>query len=154
MYLRKRKSNLSIERAVYEPAQKDSLGNVIKPAVRSTLYLGSIPSFTSFNNVPKELLQQLTEAERLELRDALKANEPKPLGTLGRIPATLEIATLEIRNFVKEHGPAEAKRLLDLKMKAADAAWAAFFKAAQDHGLKRKGRASKKPKAPLAPTTA
>lgn len=148
MYLRKRNSNLSIERAIYEPAKKDSMGNIITVAVRSTHYVGSIHSFTPFSGVPKEILQQLTEAEKLELKDALKANEPKPFGSFDRIPVTLEIAALEIRAFVKEHGAVEAKRLLDSKMKAAHAAWTAFFKAAQDYGLKRNRRASKKPKVP------
>lgn len=146
MYLRKRKFNLSIERATYEPAKKDALGNIVKPAVRSTRYIGSLPSFAPFSDVPKELLQQLTEVEKQELKEALKKNEPTPFGSLDHIPTNLENAAFELRNCVREHGAIEAKKLLDQKIRAADAAWAAFFRAAQDLGLKRNRRVTKKPK--------
>lgn len=151
MYLRIRNSNLSIERAVYEPAVKDSQGNVIKPAVRSTLYIGSFRASRPFGRVPQEILQQLSDIEKQELKEALKENEPKRFQSFDLVPDILQLAASEIRTFAIESGSKETKRQLDLKMKAADVAWATFFKAAQEHGLKRNKRASKRPEVRFEP---
>ncbi len=146
MYLRKRNSNLSIERAIYEPAQKDALGNVIKPAVRTTRYIGSISAYSSFSRVPAELLQQLTESEVFELKEALKGNEPSAFAYLDSVPISLMRATKEISACIDEFGVNNARKMLEKRMKAIDEAWVSFFKTAQDQGLKRRRKALRKPK--------
>ena len=140
MYLRERNSNISIEKAIYLPAQKDEHGTVIKPAVRTTKYLGSIHTWTRFSGVPAELLEELTAEEQSELRQALAKNEPRELAGLEELPLFLGMASRNLRDCVAKRGLEHAKKELDIHLKAAEKAWAEFFKTAQTVGLKRKPR--------------
>jgi hypothetical protein len=150
MYLRERNSNISIEKAIYLPAQKNEQGAVVKPAVRSTKYLGSIHRWTRFNNVPRKILDELSAEEHSELQKALAKNEPKDLAELDALPLQLANASRDLKDCVAKHGIEEAKKILESRLKAADGAWAAFFKTAQTIGLKRKSRqaAATKPAQP------
>ena len=146
MYLRTRNTNLSIERAIYEPATKDATGEILKPAVRTTLYIGSVKTYTPYAAVPSEILDKLTDDENAELKRALIANEPKPFQWLDGIARYLNFATQDIKACHAKHGVDETKRMLEDKVKAADEAWNVFFKTAQEHGLKRKRTGARAPK--------
>ncbi len=140
MYLRERKSNVSIEKAIYVPAQKNEQGVVIKPAVRSTKYLGSIYSWTRFKHVPEKVLVELNAEEISELQYALAKNEPKEFSDLDALPHSLAIASRDLKDCVAKHGHEEAKKVLAMRLKAVDKAWAEFFGTAQALGLKRKAK--------------
>lgn len=140
MYLRERKSNISIEKAIYIPAQKNEHGAVVKPAVRSTKYIGSIYSWTRFKNVPQKILLELTAEELSELQNALAGNEPKELANLDSLPHSLEAASRDLKACVSKYGREEAKRVLEISLKAVDKAWSEYFKSAQSVGLKRRSR--------------
>lgn len=143
MYLRKRNSNISIEKAIYTPAQKDDQGCVIKAVVRSTKYLGSVKVWTQFKDVPQKILQELSAEEIAELQKELAPNQPKEFSSLERLSYTLSSASSDLQGCVAKYGLEEAKKLLEARMKTADEAWTAFFKTAQDLGLKRKPRRAK-----------
>jgi hypothetical protein len=138
MFLRKRKSNLSLERAVYKPAEKDAEGKILVHPVRTTEYLGSINAYTQYANVPDALLVKLNDAEKTELKDALNSNEPKSDLWLGTLPRYLEYAAKELVSCAELAASAEARKALVAQVKAVESKWNAFFKAAQGLGLKRK----------------
>jgi hypothetical protein len=142
MFIRKRKSNWSIERAVYKPAVKDTEGTVVTHPVRTTEYVGSLKSWERYGNVASDLLDKLTDAEKLELKDALKGNELQPDFWLSQLDSSLRRAAGEIRACVELSSGADVtqRKSLDAKIKAIDAAWEFFFRTAQDHGLKRRSR--------------
>jgi hypothetical protein len=143
MYLRKRNSNISIEKAIYTPAQKDDQGCVTKAVVRSTRYLGSVKVWTQFKDVPQKILQELSAEETAELQRELAPNQPKEFSALERLSYALSSASNDLQGCVAKYGLEEAKKVLEARMKAADDAWSAFFKTAQDLGLKRKPRRAK-----------
>lgn len=122
------------------PAQKDEQGKVIKPAVRSTKYLGSIYSWTRFKHVPEKVLVELNAEERSELQKALAKNEPKDFADLDVLPDRLVVASRDLKDCVAKHGLEEAKKILSMRLKAVDNAWADFFGTAQTLGLKRKAK--------------
>ena len=156
MFIRERKFNWSLERAVYKPAVEDTGGAIITHPVRTTEYLGSIKSYSRFAHVSGELLEKLSDEEKSQLRDALKGNEPQHDLWLGQLDYAIRHAAAEIKACVDmSSGENVAKRkLLEAKMKAIDDAWNHFFKSAQDHGLKRKSRRAVKalPPADAEPT--
>jgi len=138
MFLRIRKSNLSLERAVYKPAEKDSGGKIVVHPVRTTVYLGSVNAYTTYARAPVELLAKLDDGEKAELREALKGNEPKPNEWLSSLPRLLQYAAKELTLCVEHAASPEARKALEAQVKAVETAWNAFFKVAQDLGLKRK----------------
>jgi hypothetical protein len=140
MYLRERKTNISIERAIYLPVQRDEKRTVVKAAVRSTKYIGSIHTWTRFDGVPRKILDELTEEEKSELRRALAKNEPRDLASFEALPFSLANASRDLKDCVSKHGLEEAKRMLEIRLKSVDTAWAEYFKTAQALGLKRKSR--------------
>lgn len=144
MYLRRRNLNLSIERAIYEPAKRDAHGNICKPAVRTTRYVGSIKSYARFCEVPSEVISQLSEEERAELQEVLRCNEPKPFTSIDYAISSLHSAARELSTGTEKLKQADIKKLLEGKIKSIDAAWEAFFKAAQEQGLKRKRKSARK----------
>jgi hypothetical protein len=142
MYLRKRNSNLSIEKAVYEPAIKDQQGTITKPAVRTTAYIGSIGVRTRYSAVPDKILGRLSDEEKDELRKALAHNEPDPYFWLDGLPHDMGMAALQLRENSRGVANQETKKLMDAKVKKISEAWEKFFKTAQDCGLKRKSKRS------------
>lgn len=144
MYLRRRNLNLSIERAIYEPAKKDANGNVCKPAVRTTRYVGSIKSYARFCDVPSEVISQLSDDERTELQEVLRCNEPRPFQSIDYAISSLNSAARELSSGPEKLKHEDVKKLLEGKIKSIDAAWEAFFKAAQEQGLKRKRKSVRK----------
>jgi hypothetical protein len=150
MFLRKRKFNLSLERAVYKPAVKDAEGIIITHPVRTTEYLGSVKSHSRFEDVSNSLLQKLSDEEKLELKDALKDNEPRVDYWFYQLANSLQYAAGEIKSCVDSIGGGDTvkKKQVEAQMKAIDAAWLDFFKTAQVHGLKRKARRPSKAQSP------
>lgn len=150
MFIRKRNSNWSLERAVYKPAVKDAQGTIITHPVRTTEYVGSVKGYGRFAHVPGALLERLSEEEKGELREALRGNEPQPDYWLNQLDQMIRRAATEIQVCVAVLVGADAgkRKLLDAKMRAIDDAWRHFFKTAQEHGLKRKS----KPPAKVQPT--
>jgi hypothetical protein len=146
MYLRKRNSNLSIERAVYEPAIKDEQGAIIKAAVRTTAYIGSIGVHERYRAVPDKILERLSEEEKEELRKALATNEPDPHFWLDELPGYMGLAARQLRDNSKGLANPEEKKSMEARVKRISEAWDKFFKEAQDCGLKRKAKRSSKPK--------
>ena len=142
MFIRKRKSNLSLERAIYKPAQKDAQGNVIQLAVRTTEYLGSVSAGGRFAEVSSTLLEKLTDVEKNELRSALAANEISPDFWLSQLDALIRKAADDISVCVGrcESADVGTKKRLELKVKAINDAWYHFVRTAQSHGLKRRSR--------------
>lgn len=142
MFIRKRKSNLSLERAIYRPAQKDATGNVVQHAVRTTEYLGSVDAYSRFTNVSSAVLAQLSDAEKTELRNALAANEISADFWLNQLDHLIRRAADEIKACVDMNGGANvvAKKRLEAKIKAINDAWGIFVRTAQAHGLKRRSR--------------
>jgi len=76
MHIRVTGRRYVLERSIYLPAQKDAEGKVIKPAVRSSKFLGSVELGKPMVAVPKELLAKLTEEETAQLAEKLKPNAP------------------------------------------------------------------------------
>lgn len=152
MYLRRRNLNLSIERAIYEPAKKDANGNVCKPAVRTTHYVGSIKTYARFCEVPSEVISQLSEEERAELQEVLRCNEPKPFTSIDYAISSLNSAVRELSSSSEKLKQTDIKKLLEGKIKSIDAAWDAFFRAAQEQGLKRKRKSVRKSPASDSPS--
>jgi hypothetical protein len=146
MFIRLRKSNLSLERAVYKPAQKDLDGNVLVHPVRTTEYLGSMNAHEKFSNVPPALLAKLDEGEKAELMEALKKNDPPQDFWLAHLPRQIERSASELKVCAGLLDGPDTRKALELRVKAIEAAWNAFFKVAQDSGLKRKVNRTKKPK--------
>jgi len=138
MYLRVRNLNLSIERAVYETAVRDENGQELKPAVRSTLYIGSINTSCPYAAVPDVILERMTDAEKSELKSALIKNEPNPQFWLDSIARYLELAAGEMKSLSALGIDAESKDRLETQVKKASRAWDTFFRTAQECGLKRK----------------
>lgn len=151
MFIRRRKENWSLERAVYKPAVKDAQGNIIKHPVRTTEYLGSVNSYSLFAYVKVDLLQKLSEEEKAELRDALKKNEPKPDRRLNQLAGAIRCAAGDIKASVDSVSGCDVatRKQLEVTIKGIDDAWLYFFKTAQDYGLKRKAR--RPSKAPTQP---
>ncbi|MDR3367985.1 hypothetical protein [Rhodoferax sp.] len=154
MFLRRRKSNLSLERAVYKPAVKDSEGKIVVHPVRTTEYLGSINAYTRYGQVPNALLAKLDEAEKAELKEALKGNEPRPNAWLNTLPRYLEYAVNELVPCAELATTTETRKALVAQVKEIEAKWYAFFIAAQALGLKRKVNRPKKGQPADAPNTA
>lgn len=152
MFIRKRNSNWSLERAVYKPAVKDPQGTIVTHPVRTTEYVGSLKGWERYAEVSSDLLEKLTEAEKLELKDALKGNEVRPDFWLNQLDSDIRRAAGELRVCVELSSGADVskRKLLEAKMKLIDEAWAYFFKTAQDHGLKRRSRQPGKAAAPVA----
>jgi len=146
MFLRKRKSNLSLERAVYKPAERDSTGKIVVHPVRTTEYLGSINAYIQYAHVPVALLAKLDEAEKAELQDALKGNEPKSDSWLCTLPRYLEYAAGELAPCAELATTPEKRKALMAQVKEIESKWNAFFIAAQALGLKRKVNRPKKGK--------
>ena len=138
MYLRVRNLNLSIERAVYEPAVRDENGQELKPAVRSTHYLGSISTNCAYRSVPAAILERMTDGEKSELKTALIKNEPNPQFWLDSIARNLELAAGEMRRLSDRGLDSQSKGRLETQVKNASRAWGTFFRTAQECGLKRK----------------
>lgn len=145
MFFRLRKSNLSLERAVYKPAVKDSAGNVVVHPVRTTEYVGSLKAHTTYSTVPPELMEKLGVSERAELKEILKENEPKGDYWISSLHHHIHWCIHELHIRVKQNSAPESRKTLELQIKAAEVEWRAFFKAAQDVGLKRKLNRPKKP---------
>lgn len=146
MYLRKRNSNISIEKAVYVPAIKDERGTITTPAVRTTAYIGSIRERTRYNAVPDNILGRLSDEEKDELRKVLAHNEPDPYFWLDGLPHDMGMAALQLRENSKGVANPDTKKLMEAKVKKISDAWEKFFKTAQDCGLKRKSKRSRMPK--------
>lgn len=144
MYIRLRKSNLSLERAVYTPAEKDSEGKIIVHPVRTTEYVGSMHAYTTFANVPRDLMAKLDEAEKAELKAALKDNEPKTDMWLTNLPRHLQWAAKDLTLCAELVTSPDSRKVLEAQVKAAESEWNAFFKVAQGLGLKRKVNRPKK----------
>lgn len=142
MFIRKRNSNWSIERAIYKPAVKDKQGTIITHPVRTTDYVGSVKSYTCFASVSPYLLEKLSDEEKTELQEALKENEPKSDYWLDRLASSIRYAAGEIKTCVDISGGSDmvTRKQLEAKIKAIDDAWLHFFQTAQAHGLKRKAR--------------
>lgn len=142
MFIRRRKENWSLERAVYKPAVKDAQGNIITHPVRTTEYVGSVKSYSRFAYVKVDLLQKLSEEEKAALRDALKENEPKPDRRLNQLANTIRCAAGDIKASVDSGSGSDVatRKQLEATIKGIDDAWLYFFKTAQEHGLKRKAR--------------
>jgi len=138
MYLRVRNLNMSIERAIYEPAVKDENGLELKPVVRSTQYLGSISIRCPYGAVPDVILERLTDDEKSELKVALIKNEPNPQFWLDSIGRYLELAAGEMKLLSVPGMDASSKIRFELQVKQASKAWEKFFRTAQECGLKRK----------------
>lgn len=138
MFIRIRKSNLSLERAIYKPAEKDADGKIMVQAVRTTEYLGSMNAHEQYWRTPSELLAKLDEAEKAELKEALKGNESKPDFWLSRLPGNLGDACNDLAVCEALAKSPEARKALEAQVKAVEAAWNSFFKVAQGLGLKRK----------------
>jgi hypothetical protein len=117
--------------------------------VRGTYYVGSIKTYASCQGVSSDILAQLSDYEIEELKEALRPNEPKPFQSLGSLAMYLKWASDEITTCSKQYGPTETKKLLEAKVKAANDAWAIFFRTAQECGLKRKRNAKTRPPATL-----
>jgi len=146
MFFRIRKSNLSLERAVYRPAEKDPNGKIVVHAVRTTEYIGSLSAHARYSHAPVELLDKLDDAEKAELKEALKGNERKPDLWLSTLPGNLVIAARELTGCAELATSPETRKALEAQVKAVETAWNAFFKVAQGLGLKRKlNRAKKSP---------
>lgn len=154
MFLRKRKSNLSLERAVYKPAEKDSTGKILVHPVRTTKYLGSIKAWVQYAHVPDALLAKLDDAEKAELKDALKENEPKTDSWLNSLSSCLKLASKDLKRCAGLDLSQDRRKALETAVKAAEVEWRAFFAAAQAVGLKRKLNRPKKGKPADAPNTA
>lgn len=137
MFLRKRKSNLSIERAIYRPAQKDADGNIVVHPVRTTEYLGSMNAYATYTDAPIDLLAKLDDSEKAELKEFLKVNEPKVDRWLVGLPKSLEWAARDLTLCAGFASSKEDRNALDGYVKAAEQAWNAFYKNAQTLGLKR-----------------
>lgn len=144
MFLRKRKSNLSLERAVYRPAEKDSAGKIVVHAVRTTEYLGSVNAYAQYSHVPAALIAKLDEAEKAELKNALKENEPKFDRWLSSLSYSLQLASKELKQCSGLTLSRDARKALETQIKAAEVEWRGFFAAAQAVGLKRKVNRRKK----------
>jgi hypothetical protein len=130
-----------MERAIYRPAIKDVNGTTVTHAVRTTEYIGSIKEYARFANLPDELIEKLSEEEKVELREALKCNEPRQDMWLSLLCSTIRCAASEIKACAEaSSADAAKKKLLESTMKGIDEAWAHFFTTAQDHGLKRRAR--------------
>jgi hypothetical protein len=141
VFIRKRNKNWSMERAIYRPAIKDVNGTTVTHAVRTTEYIGSIKEYARFANLPDELIEKLSEEEKVELREALKCNEPRQDMWLSLLCSTIRCAASEIKACAEaSSADAAKKKLLESTMKGIDEAWAHFFTTAQDHGLKRRAR--------------
>lgn len=147
MFLRIRKSNLSLERAVYKPAEKDTNGKIVVHPVRTTEYIGSMSAYAQFSKVPIELLDKLDDGEKAELKKALTKNEPKPNEWLNGLPAHLQLASTDLARCVALATSPEARKTLEAQVKLVEQAWNAFFREAQNLGLKRKVNRIKKPQA-------
>jgi hypothetical protein len=137
MFLRKRKSNLSLERAVYRPAQKDADGKIIVHPVRTTEYLGSMNAYSTYACAPVDLLARLDDSEKTELKEFLKVNEPKIDRWLVGLPKSLEGAARDLTLCAGLASSKADRNALDCYVKAAEQAWNAFYKNAQALGLKR-----------------
>lgn len=135
MFIRKRNTNISLERAVYKPAVKDAQGAIIAHPVRTTDYIGSVKSYTCFASVSPVLLEKLSDEEKTELRKALKENETKPDYWLERLANSMRYAAGEIKACVDISGGTDMvkRKQLEAKIKAIDDAWLHFFKTAQEH---------------------
>lgn len=137
VFIRPRKSNLSLERPLYQPAVKDAQGKLLKLPKRSTLYLGSVKAHARFRDVPEELLDKLTDEEREQLRKALQPNEPRPDQSLSVLPYSLNRATDELRSLAADKSPENIEQL-KLKLRAVETAWNGLLKTAYVVGLRRK----------------
>ncbi len=144
MFCRTRKSNLSLERAIYKPAEKDADGKIVVHPVRTTEYVGSISKHIRFANVPADLLAKLDDDEKTVLRLALEDNEPKPDYWLANLPRYVERSAEELSACAGRISCAEERKDLEIRVKAVEAAWRRFFKTAQELGLKRKVNRPKK----------
>lgn len=138
-----------MERAIYRPAIKDANGTTVTHAVRTTEYIGSVKESARFAHLPDELIEKLSEEEKVELREALKCNEPSEDMWLSLLGNTIRYAANEIKACAEASSADAAKRkLLEARMKGIDESWTHFFATAQDHGLKRRLRRAAKVKAP------
>lgn len=137
-----------MERAIYRPAIKDANGTTVTHAVRTTEYIGSVKESVRFAHLPDELTEKLSEEEKVELREALKCNEPSEDMWLSLLGNAIRYAANEIKACTEASSADAAKRqLLQATMKGIDESWAHFFATAQDHGLKRRARRPAKVKA-------
>ena len=144
MFFRLRKSNLSLERAVYKPAEKDAQGNILVHAVRTTEYVGSISAYTVFSNISRDLLAKLDADEQAELKENLQKNEIPPDYWLSSLPRQLQRCCQELKDCAGLSKGLESRKKLELNVKEAEKEWAAFYKTAQEIGLKRKLNRAKK----------
>ncbi len=144
MIFRIRKSNLSLERTVYKPANKDVQGNTLIPALRTTEYIGSMSAHAKFADVPAKLLAQLDEREKVELREFLKKNETPQDYWLSNLPCQLGRCSQELKKCAALVDGPDARKALELNIKAAEKEWVAFYKTAQELGLKRRLNRTKK----------
>lgn len=154
MFLRKRKSNLSLERAVYKPAEKDTDGKILVHSVRTTEYIGSMSAYLTYANAPAALLAKLDDAEKADLKEALKQNEPKADLWLSSLPNRLNLASIDLKNCAVPDITQDARKALEAHVKAAELAWSAFFKTAQSVGLRRSVNRQKKAQPEPAATAA
>ena len=130
-----------MERAIYRPAIKGTNGTTVTHAVRTTEYIGSVQESARFAHLPAELIEKLSEEEKVELREALKCNEPRQDMWLSLLGSAIRCAASEIKACAEASSADAAKRqLLQVTMKDIDESWAHFFATAQDHGLKRRAR--------------
>lgn len=89
MHIRQQGSNLALIRTTYDAERRRG--------VQSTI--GRIPAYTHPDNVPSEALSQLTEEEKLQLRDYLQARAEGELKE--RQKASLRSVGFSIREAVK-----------------------------------------------------
>lgn len=150
MFIRPRGSSLSLERSTYTAASTNPDGSIL-PAKRGTLHLGSLRVYQTYSTVDRELLARLTDAEKDQLREHLKGNEPQADRRLASVPRCLQLAADELITLADAGNSTEAKAALKAHIKAAEAAWESFFKAAQSKGLRRALKRTKKQAAAATP---
>lgn len=138
MFIRTRNTNLSLERPLYSPAVRAEDGSLVQKSRRSTLYLGSVSTKLPFSQVPKELLDRLTDDEKSTLRNALKTNELPRFQWLVGVPERLSFAGQTLTSAVADAelmADPFTKHQLQALLDRANASWLAFLDEAKVAGF-------------------